>query len=82
MLMKPLHCILSSLVLVAAVHGHVTPMAECTAHAWVRAPDLVPNAVVEGDARIKISAECPAIDNVLLGLRFKERSFVKALYAV
>ncbi|KAG8216420.1 hypothetical protein J3R82DRAFT_6525 [Butyriboletus roseoflavus] len=56
-------------------HGY----CECNAQAWVRAPDLTPNAVVQGDARVKISAEYPAIENVSLGLQFKERSFVKAL---
>ena len=77
---KPLQCILTFLALLGMVHGgHITSIAECTARAWVRAPDLAPNTIVQGDARVKISAECPAVESVTLGLRFKERSFVKAL---
>ncbi|KAG8216386.1 hypothetical protein J3R82DRAFT_6490 [Butyriboletus roseoflavus] len=75
----PFQCILSSLALLGTAHGGIVPIAECTAQAWVRAPDLTPNTIVHGDARVKISAGCPAVENVLLGLRFKERSFVKAL---
>ena len=77
---KPLQCILSFLALVGTVHGGVSPIAECTAQAWVRAPDLAPDTIVRGDARVKISAGCPAVETVLLGLHLKERSVVKALY--
>lgn len=76
---KPLQCILGFLALLGTVHGGVVPVVECTAQVWARAPDLVPNTIVQGDARVRISAECPTVDSVSLGLRFKERSFVKAL---
>ncbi|KAG8216388.1 hypothetical protein J3R82DRAFT_6492 [Butyriboletus roseoflavus] len=75
----PFQCILSFLALLGTAHGGIVPTAECNAQAWVRAPDLTPNTVVHGDARVKISAGCPAVENALLGLRFKERSFVKVL---
>ncbi|KIJ63027.1 hypothetical protein HYDPIDRAFT_168634 [Hydnomerulius pinastri MD-312] len=52
--------------------------SECRPQAWVRAPDLAPGAIVQGDARLKITGECPLIETASLGLRFKERSFVKA----
>lgn len=77
---KPIHCVLSFLALLGTVHGSISPVAECTAQAWVRAPDLAPDTIVRGDARVKISPGCPAVETVLLGLRLKERSFVKALY--
>ena len=76
---KAFHSILRFLALLGAVHATVSPVAECTAKAWVRAPDLTPDTIIRGDARIKISAECPAVETISLGLRLKERSFVKAL---
>ncbi|KAF8434604.1 hypothetical protein L210DRAFT_3649099 [Boletus edulis BED1] len=76
---KPFQYILTFLALLGTAHAHVAPIAKCTAQAWVRAPDLAPDTIVRGDARVKISAECPDVETVLLGLRLKERSFVKAL---
>ncbi|KAG6379611.1 hypothetical protein JVT61DRAFT_10119 [Boletus reticuloceps] len=72
---KPFQYILTFLALLGTAHAHVAPNAKCTAQAWVRAPDLAPDTIVRGDARVKISAGCPAVDTVLLGLRLKERSF-------
>lgn len=77
---KAFQCLLSFLALLGTVHASIPPAADCTAQAWVRAPDLTPDAIIRGDVRVKISAECPAIGTVSLGLRLKERSFVKALY--
>ncbi|KAH0834761.1 hypothetical protein J3R83DRAFT_10357 [Lanmaoa asiatica] len=71
--------ILGFVALFGAVQGSKIPSPGCNAQAWVRAPDLTPNAIIHGDTRVKISAECPAVEDVFLGLRFKERSFVKAL---
>ena len=80
MRMKAFQCLLSFIALLGTVHASISPIAECTAQAWVRAPDLTPDTIVRGDVRVKISAECPAVETVSLGLRLKERSFVKALY--
>ena len=77
---KALQYLLSFLALLGTSHASIPPVADCTAQAWVRAPDLAPDAIVRGDVRVKISAECPAVETVSLGLRLKERSFVKALY--
>lgn len=77
---KAFRCILSFLSLLGTVHASLYPIAECTAQAWVRAPDLAPDTIVRGDARVKISAGCPAVDTAVLGLRLKERSVIKALY--
>ncbi|KIJ63098.1 hypothetical protein HYDPIDRAFT_41360 [Hydnomerulius pinastri MD-312] len=49
----------------------------CRVGAWVRAPDLVPGEIIEGDARIKLEGECPDVESYSLGLRFKERVFWK-----
>ncbi|KAF8122560.1 hypothetical protein EV363DRAFT_1554195 [Boletus edulis] len=76
---KPFQYILTFLAILGTAHAHVAPIAKCTAQAWVRAPDLAPGTIVRGDARVKITAECLAVETVLLGLRLKERSFVKAL---
>ncbi|KAF8122559.1 hypothetical protein EV363DRAFT_1456389 [Boletus edulis] len=76
---KPFQCIITFLALLGTAHAHVAPVAKCTVQAWVRAPDLAPDTIVRGDARVKTSAGCPAVETVLLGLRLKERSFVKTL---
>ncbi|KAF8551405.1 hypothetical protein OG21DRAFT_287686 [Imleria badia] len=76
---KAFQCILSFLALLGTVDASISPNAECTVQAWVRAPDLVPDSIVGGDTRVKISAGCPAVETVSLGLRLKERSIVKAL---
>ncbi|KAI9568061.1 hypothetical protein HD554DRAFT_2039155 [Boletus coccyginus] len=74
------HLLRSFLALLGTVHGDVSPVAECSAQVWVRAPDLAPDTIVRGDVRVKISAGCPVVETVLLGLRLKERSVMKALY--
>ncbi|KAF9226256.1 hypothetical protein BS17DRAFT_868082 [Gyrodon lividus] len=49
----------------------------CRVRAWVRAPDLVPGEILEGDTRIKLEGDCPSVESCSLGLRFKERIFWK-----
>ncbi|KAF9226272.1 hypothetical protein BS17DRAFT_776967 [Gyrodon lividus] len=51
------------------------PWAPCRVQAWVRAPDLVPGEVIEGDARIKLEGACPKVQSYSLGFRFKERIY-------
>ncbi|KIJ63017.1 hypothetical protein HYDPIDRAFT_113523 [Hydnomerulius pinastri MD-312] len=46
----------------------------CRVRAWVRAPDLVPGEIIEGDARIKLDGDCPEVESYALGLRLKEAS--------
>ena len=70
---------LTFLALLGVVYGDINPLSDCGTKAWVRAPDLSPNTIVQGDVRVKISAGCPAVETLSLGLRFKERSFMKAL---
>ncbi|EIW74313.1 hypothetical protein CONPUDRAFT_77991 [Coniophora puteana RWD-64-598 SS2] len=48
-------------------------------HIWVRAPDLSPNSVIQGDVRVKAETQCPEIENIHIGLRYKECSFAKSL---
>ena len=59
-------------------HTPHSPELECSIQAWVRAPDLAPGTIIQGDARLKATAGCATVESALLGLRFKERSFVKA----
>jgi hypothetical protein len=49
----------------------------CRAHAWVRAPDMVPSDVIAGDVKIKLVGPCTDTESYALGLRFKERVFWK-----
>ncbi|KIJ63026.1 hypothetical protein HYDPIDRAFT_113541 [Hydnomerulius pinastri MD-312] len=49
----------------------------CRVQAWVRAPDLVPGEIIEGDARIKLDGDCPEVESYALGLRLKEASLSK-----
>jgi len=49
----------------------------CRAHAWVRAPDMVPGDVIAGDVKIKLVGPCTDAESYALGLRFKERVFWK-----
>ncbi|KAG1750799.1 hypothetical protein EDB19DRAFT_1904196 [Suillus lakei] len=69
------------LVLATSVAAFTDPSLEskdqCRARAWVRAPDLVPGAVIPGDVRIKLSGPCPDAESYALGLRYKERIFWK-----
>ncbi|KIJ63036.1 hypothetical protein HYDPIDRAFT_41307 [Hydnomerulius pinastri MD-312] len=51
------------------------PQNQCGVRAWVRAPDLVPGQIIEGDARIKLEGDCPEVESYSLGLRYKERVF-------
>lgn len=60
------------------VHADVRTTPECTLQAWVRAPDLAPGTIIQGDARLRLAAGCTLVESASLGLRFKERSFVKA----
>lgn len=77
---RRLQPILAFLALLGVVHGGTADsLSECSAKAWVRAPDLSPNTIVQGDVRVKISDGCPAVETASLGLRFKERSFMRAL---
>ncbi|KAG1741429.1 uncharacterized protein EDB91DRAFT_328571 [Suillus paluster] len=51
---------------------------QCQAHAWVRAPDMVPGDVIAGDVKIKLQGPCTdAAESYTLGLRYKERVFWK-----
>ncbi|KAF8555514.1 hypothetical protein OG21DRAFT_1410837 [Imleria badia] len=59
------------------VHADIL-LPECSLQGWVRAPDLSPDTIIQGDARLKLTARCTAVESASLGLRFKERSFVKA----
>ncbi|KAF8832962.1 hypothetical protein BDN67DRAFT_1073021 [Paxillus ammoniavirescens] len=40
----------------------------CRVHAWVRAPDLVPGEIIEGDTRIELEGECPTVERYSFGL--------------
>jgi hypothetical protein len=62
----------------ASTHATLSPGLGCSIQAWIRAPDLSPGTIIQGDARLKLTAGCTAIESASLGLRFKERSFVKA----
>ncbi|KAG2341274.1 hypothetical protein BDR05DRAFT_965775 [Suillus weaverae] len=48
---------------------------QCRAHAWVRAPDMVPGDVIAGDVRIKLNGPCADAESYGLGLRYKEKIF-------
>ncbi|KAG1790622.1 uncharacterized protein HD556DRAFT_682845 [Suillus plorans] len=49
--------------------------SQCQAHAWVRAPDMVPGEVIAGDVKIKLSGPCTDAKSYAIGLRYKERAF-------
>ncbi|KAG1741431.1 uncharacterized protein EDB91DRAFT_1130369 [Suillus paluster] len=51
--------------------------SQCRAHAWVRAPDMMPGDVIAGDIKIKLNGPCPDAESYALGLRYKERIFWK-----
>ncbi|KAG1865220.1 hypothetical protein C8R48DRAFT_772919 [Suillus tomentosus] len=51
--------------------------SQCKARAWVRAPDMVPNEVIAGDVKIKLSGPCADVESYAIGLRYKERIFWK-----
>ncbi|KAG0708012.1 hypothetical protein DFH29DRAFT_562124 [Suillus ampliporus] len=80
-------CISLALVLAASVVASTDASLEskepsnaspqCRAHAWVRAPDMVPGDVIAGDVKIKLSGPCPDAESYALGLRYKERIFWK-----
>ncbi|KAH7919071.1 hypothetical protein BV22DRAFT_1134108 [Leucogyrophana mollusca] len=57
----------------------VDPLPDCRAQSWVRAPDMAPGIVLEGDVKISLDGNCPEIRSYTLGLRFKERIFIKVL---
>ncbi|KAG2135329.1 hypothetical protein DEU56DRAFT_901841 [Suillus clintonianus] len=52
-------------------------LPKCQAHAWVRAPDMVPGDVIAGDVKVKLRGPCPDAESYVLGLRYKERVFWK-----
>jgi hypothetical protein len=64
---------------VAANDGSDTAEVEqpCRARAWVRAPDLEPGRVIQGDVKVKLDGECGDVSSYTLRLRFVERSWVK-----
>lgn len=50
----------------------------CTLRGWVRAPDLSPDQVIPGEARLSANgSDCGEIAGWAVGLRFKERAIVK-----
>jgi len=51
--------------------------SQCQAHAWVRAPDMVPGEVIAGDVKIQLSGPCTGAESYTLGLRYKEKVFWK-----
>ncbi|KAH7916555.1 hypothetical protein BJ138DRAFT_1052409 [Hygrophoropsis aurantiaca] len=52
---------------------------DCRARSWVRAPDMIPGAVIRGDVKILLDGDCPEVESYALGLRFKERILFKIL---
>lgn len=80
----------SGIALAAASPVHITPALpqlahptsparwECDVQAWVRAPDLSPNALIAGDARLKANGtQCQDLVGWTLGLVLKERAIVR-----
>ncbi|KAH7916551.1 hypothetical protein BJ138DRAFT_995536, partial [Hygrophoropsis aurantiaca] len=53
--------------------------ADCRVRSWVRAPDMTPGTVIQGDVKILLDEACPEVESYTLGLRFKERVFFKIL---
>ena len=49
----------------------------CRTRAWVRAPDLVPGQVIQGDVKVKLEGACEDVLSYTLRLRFAERAWVK-----
>lgn len=49
----------------------------CRARAWVRAPDLEPGKVIQGDVKVKLDGPCEEVESYTLKLQFSERSWVK-----
>jgi hypothetical protein len=49
----------------------------CNVTAWVRAPDLDPGQIIQGQVRIKTNGNCDHVASYSLGLRFAERAWVK-----
>lgn len=50
----------------------------CDVRAWVRAPDLQPNMVATGDARLLLNGSaCGDVNAWAVGLRLKERAIVR-----
>ncbi|EGO03425.1 hypothetical protein SERLA73DRAFT_158078 [Serpula lacrymans var. lacrymans S7.3] len=54
-------------------------VADCRARPWVRAPDLTPGHVLQGDVKVRLDGLCPDVEKLVLGLRFKERAFLRVL---
>ncbi|KAG2341008.1 hypothetical protein BDR05DRAFT_950094 [Suillus weaverae] len=57
--------------------GYAPPRPSCQAHAWVRTPDMVPDNVIAGDARVKLDGPCTEVKSYKLGLHYKEKIFWK-----
>jgi hypothetical protein len=81
--MRTFYCLLpslfrlSSIVNIAALDDASAAEAPCRARAWVRAPDLEPGELVQGDVKVKLDGACDDVSSYSLGLRFAERSWVK-----
>jgi hypothetical protein len=61
--------------LVAATDSEEWP---CDLRVWTRAPDLSPNSIVPGEARLAANGTgCMDIASWSVGLRFKERAIIK-----
>ncbi|KAH7931265.1 hypothetical protein BV22DRAFT_8466 [Leucogyrophana mollusca] len=69
----------STAALANNVNDDGAPITGCRARSWVRAPDMVPGTVLEGDVKVRLDGDCPEVTSYTLGLRFKERIFVKTL---
>ncbi|KAG1779498.1 hypothetical protein EV702DRAFT_104275 [Suillus placidus] len=65
------------LVLFHRKPGYAPPRPSCQAHAWVRAPDMVPGDVIAGDARVKLDGPGTEVKSYELGLHYKEKIFWK-----
>ncbi|KAF8512479.1 hypothetical protein JB92DRAFT_271314 [Gautieria morchelliformis] len=73
--------VLASLSTIAATADTGDPHGtkpDCRVRAWVRAPDLEPGQVLQGDVKIKLDGACSDVSSYGIGLRFMERSWVKA----
>ncbi|KAF8532273.1 hypothetical protein JB92DRAFT_2843987 [Gautieria morchelliformis] len=79
----PVLCSVVALVELSTVAVAADPSTEsdavtpCRARAWVRAPDLEPGQVVQGDVKVKLDGVCEEVSSYTLGLRFAERAWVK-----
>jgi len=76
----------AALLYITTVSAHFfSPQKEkaCHVEAWVRAEDLSPNAIANGDLRVQVNPSCTEkIASVVLQLQFDEFSEVKFLCVV